>query len=158
MLVHREGTSFLQLVSSLKGHCHYSESLGDAYVNQSAQIINTVPIGNIKQAEFLLLLGVTFRGNGRFIEHIKRKPFEANKCLCVLRSVRKEGYNQVEIDHLFQSLVLPKISHGLPVNAASAPELKTSQQFLRRCHKRCFISYAIDIYDLLEKTDRSISK
>ena len=59
---------------------------------------------------------------------------------------------------MFQSLVLPKISHGLPMNAASAPELKTSQQFLRRCHKRCFISYAIDIYDLLEKTDRSISK
>ena len=89
---------------------------------------------------------------------LKRKLFEANKCLCVLTSVRKEGYNQVEIDHLFQSLVLPKISHGLLVNAASAPELKTSQQFLRRCHKRCFISYTIDIYDLLEKTDRSISK
>ena len=78
--------------------------------------------------------------------------------LSVLRSLRKEGYNQVEIDHLFQSLVLPKISHGLPVYAASVPELNTVQQFLRRCHKRRFISYAIDIYDLLEKTDRSISK
>ena len=64
----------------------------------------------------------------------------------------------MEIDHLFQSLVLPKISHGLAVYAASVPELKTSQQFLLRCHIRCFISYAIDIYDLLEKTDRSISK
>ena len=31
------------------------------------------------------------------------------------------------------------------------PELNTVQQFLRRCHKRRFISYAIDIYDLLEK-------
>ena len=31
------------------------------------------------------------------------------KCLYVLGSLRKEGYNQVEIDHLFQSLVLPKI-------------------------------------------------
>ena len=64
----------------------------------------------------------------------------------------------MEIDHLFQSFVLPKISHGLPVYAASVPELNTSQQFLCRCHKRCFISYAIDINDLLEKTDRSISK
>ena len=59
----------------------------------------------------------------------------------------------MEIDHLFQSLVLPKISCGLPVYAASVPELNTVQQFLRRCHKRCFISYATDIYDLLEKTD-----
>ena len=44
--------------------------------------VNPSPIGNnIEQAEFLLLLGVTFQGNGRFTEHIKRKLFEANKCL-----------------------------------------------------------------------------
>ena len=66
----------------------------------------------------------------------------------------------MEIDHLFQSLDLPKISYGLPVYATSVPELNTAQQFLRRCHERLFISYAtiIDIYDLLEKTDRLISK
>ena len=66
----------------------------------------------------------------------------------------------MEIDYLFQSLVLPKISYGLPVNAASVPELNTVQQFLRRCRKRHFISDALDIYDLLgkKKTDRSISK
>ena len=64
----------------------------------------------------------------------------------------------MEIDHLFQSLLLTKISYCLPVYAASVPELKTAQQFLSRCHKRRFISYAIDIFDLLEKTNRSISK
>ena len=112
--------------------------------------VNPSPIGNMVQAESLVLLGVTFQGNGRFTQHIKRKLLEANKCLYVLRSLRKEGYNQVEIDHLFQSLVLPKI---LSVYTASTPELNTVQQFLRRCHKRSFISYAIDIdiYDLLEK-------
>ena len=40
------------------------------------------------------------------LKHIKRKLSEANKCLYVLRSLRKKGFNQVEIDHLFQSLVL----------------------------------------------------
>ena len=59
----------------------------------------------------------------------------------------------MEMDLLFQSLVLSKISCGLPVYAASVPELNIVQQFLRRCHKRCFISYAADIYDLLEKRD-----
>ena len=87
--------------------------------------VNPSPIGNIEQVESLVLLGVTFQGNGRFTEHIKRKLLEANKCLYVLRSLRKEGYNQVEIDHLFQSLVLPKISYGLPVYAVSVPELDT---------------------------------
>ena len=77
----------------------------------------------------------------------------------VLRSIRKERYNQlVEIEHLFQSLVLPKVSYGLPVYVASVPELNTvQQQLLRRSHKRRFICYAID-KDLLEKTDRTISK
>ena len=70
---------------------------------------NPTPIGNIEQAKILVLLGVTFQGSGRFTERIKRKLFEANKCLYVLGSLRKEGYNQVEIDNLFQSLVLPKI-------------------------------------------------
>ena len=55
------------------------------------------------------------------------------------------------IDHLFQSLVLPKISYGLPVYASSVPELNTVQQFLRRCLKRRFISYTIDIYYFFEK-------
>ena len=96
------------------------------------------------------------QGDGRFTEHIERKLLQANNCLYALRSLRKEEYNQVEIDNLFPSLVLPKISYVLPVYAASVPELNTVQQFLRRCHKRRFISYAIDIYDLLEKTDRSI--
>ena len=61
---------------------------------------NPSPIGNIEQAEFLVVLEMTFQGNGRFKEHIKRKLFEANKCLYVLMSLRKEGYNQVEIDLL----------------------------------------------------------
>ena len=71
----------------------------------------------------------------------------------------KERYNQLEeIEHLFQSLVLPKVSYGLPVYVASVPELNTvQQQLLRRSHKRRFICYAID-KDLLEKTDRTISK
>ena len=61
------------------------------------------------------------------------------------------------IDHLFQSLVLPKISYGLPVCASSVPELNTVQQFLRRCLKRRFISYTIDIYYFFEKKRTSQS-
>lgn len=69
---------------------------------------NPSPIDNIEQAEFLVLLGVTFQGNSRFKEDTKRKRFKANKYLYVLRSLRNEGYNQVEIAHLCQSLVYLK--------------------------------------------------
>ena len=60
----------------------------------------------------------------------------------------------MEIEHLFQSLVLPKVSYGLPLYVASVPELNTVQQLLRRSHKRRFICYAID-NDLVEKTDQT---
>ena len=67
-----------------------------------------------------------------------------------------KGYNQADIDHLFASIVLPKITYGLSVYAASSPELTTVQNFLRRCHKRKYISYAIDVNELIDKSDRSI--
>ena len=51
---------------------------------------NPSPIGYIEQAEFIGLLGVTFQGNGRLTEHIKRKLFEVNKCLYVLRSLGRK--------------------------------------------------------------------
>jgi hypothetical protein len=79
---------------------------------------------------------------------------KANKCLFILRTLRKEGYNQTEIDHLFTSLVLPNITYALSVYGASKPELTTVQCFLERCYKRKYISKKIDVHELLEKQDR----
>ena len=78
------------------------------------------------------------------------------RCLYVIRSLRKEGYSQKDIDHLFKAIVLPKITYGLPVYGASASDLNAVQCFLKRCHKRPFISELINIHDLLEKADRTL--
>ena len=61
------------------------------------------------------------------------KLIKANTCLFILRSLRKEGYSQAELDHLFSSIVLPSITYGLPVYGASEAELTTMQCFLDRC-------------------------
>ena len=53
----------------------------------------------------------------------------ANKCLHVLRTLRKEQYSQAQIDYLFTSLVLPNFIYGLPVYGASAPDLNIVQNF-----------------------------
>ena len=58
----------------------------------------------------------------------------------VIRSLRNEGYSQKDIDHLFKAIVLPKITYGLPVYGASASDLNAVQYFLKRCHKRRYIS------------------
>ena len=109
---------------------------------------NYAPVNDIKQVESLKLLGITFQNNSRFTVHIKNKLLEANKCLFVIRSLKKEGYCQDDIDHLFNVIVLPKLTYGLSVYTASKPELTTVQKFLCRCFKRKYNSYFIDILKL----------
>ena len=67
-------------------------------------------IYNIPQCNSMSLLGVTLQSNCKFSEHVRLKLVKANRCLHVLRSLRKEQYSQVEIDHLFKSLVLPNFT------------------------------------------------
>ena len=71
-----------------------------------------------EQSDSFTLLGVTLQNDCKFSSHVKGKLREANKCLYILRSLRKDGYTQVEIDHLFKAIVLPKIAYALPVYGA----------------------------------------
>ena len=105
---------------------------------------------------FKTLLGVTLQNDCKFSSHVKGKLREANKCLYILRSLRKNGYTQVEIDHLFKAIVLPKITYALPVYEASQVDLNTIKCSLKRWNKRRYTSELINIYDLLEKCDRRL--
>ena len=116
------------------------------------------PVHNITQVSCLKVPGVTLQSNHRFNEHIKVKLQEANKCLYAISCLRKDGYQQLDVDYVFRSIVLPKLAYGLPVYASSIPELTPVQKFLQRCFKRKYIWYQIDIYDVLEKVDRSLFK
>ena len=93
-------------------------------------------IRDIPQCDNLMLLGVTLQSDCKFNEHVKRKLMKANKCLYILKTLRKEQYNQTEIDHLFRSLVLPNITYGLSIYGASESDLNVVQRFLDRCYKR----------------------
>ena len=87
---------------------------------------------------------------------IKIKLIEANKCLYIIRSLRKEGYTQEKIDHLFDMIVLPKLLYGLSVYAASSSDLAVVQDFLNRCNKRHYTTVRFNISELLEKSDRRV--
>lgn len=55
-------------------------------------ITNYRAIYNIEQHENLTLLGATFQSNCLFAKHVvKTKLNEANKCLYIIREIRKEG-------------------------------------------------------------------
>ena len=70
------------------------------------------PVNNITQVSYLTVLGVTLQSNHRFndYEHIKVKLQEASKCLYVIRCLRKEGYQQPDVDYVFRSIVLPRLT------------------------------------------------
>ena len=48
------------------------------------------PINNTPQCNSFVLLGVTLQSDGKFNEHVRTKLVKANKCLHVLRTLRKE--------------------------------------------------------------------
>ena len=79
---------------------------------------------------------------------------KANKCLFVLKSLRKEGFSQGEVDHLFSALVLPNFTDRLLVYGVYL----FIQNFMDRCFKRKFTSKRMDIRELLEKADKKIFK
>ena len=58
------------------------------------------------------------------------QPKRTSQCLHVLRTLRKEQYNQAEIDLLFKAIVLPNLTYGLSVYGASEPDLNIVQTFL----------------------------
>ena len=116
------------------------------------------PINNIPQCNSFVLLGVTLQSDGKFNEHVRTKLVKANKCLHVLRTLRKEHYSQAEIDHLFISIVLPNFSYALSVYGASESDLTVIQNFLGRCHKHRFISFPVFNKNLLNKQDQNILK
>ena len=83
---------------------------------------------------------------------------KANKCLFGSRSLRKEGFSQGEVDHLFSALVLPNFTYGLPVYGADDSGLTVIQNFLDRCFQRKYTSKRTDVRERLEKTDRKLFK
>ena len=75
-----------------------------------------------------------------------------------MRSSRKEGFSQGEIDLLFSALVLPKFTYGLSVYGNVDSGLTVIQNFLDRCFERKYTSKRMDIRELLEKTDKQLFK
>jgi len=109
-------------------------------------------VNNIPQCTELSILGVTFQKNCKYSEHVRAKLIKANKCLFVLRSFRKEGFSQGEIDRLFNTLDVPNFTYGLSVYGAVDSDLTVIQNYLDRCFKGKYVSKRIDIRDLFRES------
>ena len=116
------------------------------------------PVHNIPQCTELPILGVTFQENCKYSVHVRSKLIKANTYLFILRSLRKEGLQQDELDHLFDSIILPDFTYGLSVYGATDSDLTTIQHFLDRCFERKYTFIRMDIRELLEKADRKLHK
>ena len=76
-------------------------------------------IKNMEQCPKLNLMGVTFQSNGKFTEHVKNMLYSAKrKKEKSFLSLRKR-----ELNLLFNSLVISKISYGLSVYGSSTSDL-----------------------------------
>ena len=115
---------------------------------------------NIPQCSELKLLGVIFQYNCKYASNVRKRLVKAG--LHVRRTLRRERYNQQELDYLFQSIVMPNFLnflYGLSVYGASSSDLNNVQHFLDRCYKRSYMSRKLNIRKLLERSDcRSFRK
>ena len=105
----------------------------------------TAQVNDILQYTKLPILVVTFQENCKYSEHVRVKLIKPNKCLFVLRTLRKEGFSQGEVDHLLSSLVLPNFTYGLPVYGATDSDLTVIHNFMDRCIKRKYTFKRMDI-------------
>ena len=113
---------------------------------------------NILQYIELPILCITFQEICKYSKHVQNKLLNANRCLYINQSLRKEGYSQEEVDYFFSTIVLPNFTYGLLVYGASDSDLMLIQNFLERCFKRRYVSCKLNIRELLEKADRRIFK
>ena len=115
-------------------------------------------VTNIPQCTELPILGVMFQENRIYSEHVRAKLIKANKCLFVLRSLRKEGFSQVEVYRLFSALVLPNFTYGQSIYGAVDSDFTVIQNFLNICFKRKYMSKRMDIREPLVKADKKLFK
>ena len=104
----------------------------------------------------MCLLGVTLQCDWKFSSHVKVKLIKANECLYILRALRKEQYDQNEIDLLFKKIVLPNLTYGLSVYGAYERDLNILQSFLNRCYKRRYISVPLNVQDIMHMQDKKL--
>ena len=70
----------------------------------------------------------------------------------VIRGLRKEGYGQGDLDLLFKATVLSKLTYGLSIYGASKADLNIIESFLKRCHKKRYISHELGILKIFKKS------
>ena len=156
------GQSWGEIITSTLGHLlSYLEcwELNDSTI-QEKQSIECRVYGNMPFLwngfipakggfrSWTFILGVTLQSKCKFSQHARLKLVKANRCLHVLRALRREQYSKVETDHLFNSLVQPNFTYCLSVYRASESTLNIIQLFLDRCHKHRFVSSPVSIKDI----------
>ena len=114
-------------------------------------LVNCIP-----QHSELCLLGVTLQSDCKFSSHVKVKLAKANKGLHILRTLRKEQYDQNEIHLLFKTIVLSNLTYCLSVYGAHERDLNTVQNFLSRCYKRRYISVPLNVKDIMYTQDKKL--
>ena len=85
------------------------------------------------------------RHNIKQYSHVKILAYKDNRCLYVIRGLRKEGYSQEEINLCFKAVVLSKLVCGLSVYGASIADLNIIQCFKNSFVNRLFFRYLLTV-------------
>lgn len=129
-------------------------------VRGKKQIILPPLIKGIERVPIMKSLGMYFSENPEnWDKQFKVMLTKANSRFQILRICKYNGYNPLELDHLFKSLILSVITYGIQVwGAANHTYITQVDKLLKRAYKSGFSRTLITADSLIEQYDSNLWK
>ena len=110
-------------------------------------------IGEVSE---LKILGLLFQTNCLFTQHAKRIVSHLRSLLYLFKDLRLKQTSNIEINRLFDALIVSRIRYGISVYACDKNALKKIDAFLEKCFLKNYSTSRISVYDILEKEDQRL--
>lgn len=116
------------------------------------------PISNIERVSVIKSLGVYFSENpDNWDKQFQVMLHKVNTRFHILRTCKNNGYSLVELDYLFQSLILSVITYGIQIwGAANKSYISQVDKVFKRAARCGFTKSILSTETLIKKHDKKI--
>ena len=116
------------------------------------------PLPDIERVESVKLLGVIFKYNLKFNDHVTAILSQCSQRLYLLKLLKKQGLCEIKINIIYNSLVVSRLSYALPAWASfvSAALVDMINSFFKRSHRYNLCSKNYNFIELLSSADKKL--
>ena len=101
----------------------------------------------------LRILGIIFQKNALFTKHVKVLLSHLRALLYLLKDLHLRQVPTLEVNRLFEALILSRIRYGISVYGCDPGAIKKVDTFLEKCYNKHYSSARIHAENLLKEED-----